>query len=174
RGGGVLPAAFRIAHWMRDRRLTFTRRSVALARGCDSESGTFDILDDTGQYDVVVAGSGIAGLSTAFFILRRRPGTRILILDANTDFGGNSRRDDRPPIPVMASTGSSYCVAPYAEFQRELYGAIGLEWKRYKVAPPFYSYYFDDRTPGIVQGRRGWNRDTYGKGLAEVPYSPEG
>jgi len=170
--GGDVPAAFRIGHWMRDRRLTFARRTVTLANGCDGESGTFDIVEDDGPYDVVVAGCGIAGLSTAFFLLRRRPATRILILDANETLGGNSRRDDEAPIPVLASTGGSYCVAPYADFQRELYGAVGLAWERYKVAAPFYSYYFDDRTPGIQPGRRGWNLDTYGKGLRAVPYSP--
>ena len=130
------------------------------------------VLEDDGPYDVVIVGGGIAGLSTAFFILRRRPTTRILILDAHKTLGGNSRRDDEPPIPVMASTGGSYCVAPYAEFQRELYGAVGLRWERYKVAAPFYSYYFDDRTPGIMPGRRGWNVDTYGKGLHQMPYPP--
>jgi spermidine dehydrogenase len=171
--GGDLPDEFRIGHWMRDRRLTFARRTVTLASGCDGESGTFDIVDDDGRYDVVIAGGGIAGLSTAFYLLRRRPAARILILDAHKTLGGNSRRDDEAPIPVMASTGGSYCVAPYADFQRELYGAVGLAWERYKVAAPFYTYYFDDRTPGVLKGHRGWNRDTYGKGLRDVPYSAE-
>ena len=171
--GGDLPPAFRIGHWIRDRRLTFSRSAVTLANGCDGESGTFDIVDDEGRHDVVIVGSGIAGLSTAFFLLRRRPTTRILILDAHKSLGGNSRRDDEPPIPVMASTGGSYCVAPYADFQRELYGAVGLRWERYKVAAPFYSYFFDDHTPGIQEGRRGWNIDTYGKGLREMPYAPD-
>ena len=171
--GGDLPDAFRIGHWMRDRRLSFTRGAVTLAGGCDGESGTFEIADDEGRYDVVVVGSGIAGLSSAFYLLRRRPATRILILDAHNSLGGNSSRDDEQPIPVMASTGGSYCVAPYAGFQRELYRAVGLRWERYKVAAPFYSYFFDDRTPGIQAGRRGWNIDTYGKGLRDMPYSAE-
>ena len=71
--GGNLPGAFNVAHWMRDRRLTFTRSAVTLAPGCDTQSGTFPIVDDSGRYDVIIAGSGIAGLSTAFFIRLRRP-----------------------------------------------------------------------------------------------------
>src|SRR5207244_2982965 len=161
------------AHWMRDRRLTFRRNTVELASGCDAESGTFTILEDTGRYDVIIVGSGIAGLSTAVYTLLRRGQTRILILDANEEFGGNARRDDQPPMSVLASTASSYSVAPYAEFQKQLYGAIGLAWEQYRVPSPFYSYYFDDRTPGAVAGRRGWNLDTYGKGLTDVPYSPD-
>jgi len=169
--GGNLPPAFTIAHWMRDRRLTFSANAVVLGEGCDGQSGRFDILDDGGSYDVVVVGSGIAGLSTAFYLQQRRPSTRVLILDANTDFGGNARRDDQPPLPVMASTAASYCVAPYADFQSELYKAIGLDWEKYKVDAPFYSYYVDDRTPGAKAGARGGNLDTYGKGLKELPYS---
>jgi spermidine dehydrogenase len=173
RRGGNLPDAFRIAHWMRDRRLMFSGGTVTLAKGCDAYAGTFDIADDGGRYDVVIAGSGIAGLSTAFYLRERRRSTRILILDANSDFGGNARRDDQPPLPVMASTAGSYCVAPYADFQREVYGKIGLRWEQYKIVEPFYSYYFDDRTPGVRTGYRGWNIDTYGAGLAKVPYSNE-
>jgi spermidine dehydrogenase len=171
--GGNLPRAFNVAHWMRDRRLAFSRTAVTLAKGCDAESGTFAIREDGGAYDVVIAGAGVSGLSTAFYLLRRRPGTRILMLDANSEFGGNARRDDEPPLPVMASTAGSYCVAPYADFQRTLYSAIGLEWERYKVAAPFYSYYFDDRTPGVRPGHRGWHLDAYGKGVADLPYASE-
>ncbi len=171
--GGDLPEAFRAGHWLRDRRLQFSQQSVTLAPGCDGDAGTYDIVEDGGTYDVIVAGSGIAGLSTAFFLKRRRPSTKILILDVHPTPGGNARRDDRLPIPVMASTAGSYCVAPYADFQNEIYGGIGLNWERYKVASPFYCYYFDDRTPGVRAGQRGWNVDTYGKGLGAVPYPAE-
>ena len=54
---------------------------------------------------------------------------KLLILDANEEFGGNARRDDQPPMSVMASTASSYSVAPYAEFQKQLYDAIGLAFE---------------------------------------------
>jgi hypothetical protein len=118
-------------------------------------------------------GAACPGYRQPSFCRRQRPRTRVLVLDANSEFGGNARRDDQPPLPVMASTAGSYCVEPYADFQRELYGAIGLDWERYKVAAPFYSYYFDEHTPGIVPGRRGWHLDAYGKGTATLPYPPE-
>lgn len=66
--GGNLPSAFDVAHWMRDRRLTFSRTVVTLAKGCDAESGSFAIREDGGSYDVVIVGSGVSGLSTAFFL----------------------------------------------------------------------------------------------------------
>src|SRR5207249_1803921 len=160
---GNLRQTFRIADWMRDNRLTFTRTGVTLAAGCDGESGTFPIVGDGSRQDIVIVGSGIAGLSTAVHILMRRPAARILLLDANPVVGGNARRDEGAPLPVAASTAGSYCVAPYADFQTRLYKAIGLDWKAFTVDAPFYSYYFDDRTPGVLSGRRGWNLDTYGK-----------
>src|SRR4029079_14331797 len=105
---GNLPSAFNVAHGMRDRRLTFSRTVVTLAKGCDADSGTFAIREDGGSYDVVIVGSGVSGLSTAFFLRRQRPRTRVLVLDANSEFGGNARRDDQPSLPVMASTAGSY------------------------------------------------------------------
>ena len=63
-------------------------------------------------------------------------------------------------------------MAPYADFQTRLFRAIGLDWEKYKVEPPFYSYHFDDRTPGVLPGRRGWNLNLYGSGLKSVPYPP--
>lgn len=122
---------------------------------------------------MIIAGGGFSGLSTAFYLLRRRTGTRILILDANSTPGGNAGRDDLPPMPVTASTGGSYSVAPYADFQNELYKAVGIEWEKYKIVAPMYNYYFDDRAPGVKKGHRGRNIDSYGEGLKSVPYSPE-
>jgi spermidine dehydrogenase len=168
--GGNLPRTFNVAHWMRDRRLTFSSSTVTLAKGCDSESGSFPIVDDGSGHDLIVLGSGISGLSTAIHVLMGNPKARILILDANPTVGGNARDDGAPPLPVSASTAGSYCVAPYADFQTRLFRAIGLDWEKYKVEPPFYSYYFDDRTPGVLPGRRGWNLNSYGIGLKSVPY----
>jgi spermidine dehydrogenase len=168
--GGNLRRTFNVAHWMRDNRLAFTRNAVSLAKGCDTESGSFPLADDGSAQDLIVVGSGISGLSTAIHVLMQRPAARILILDANPTLGGNARLDDAPPLPVSASTAGSYCVAPYADFQTRLYKAIGLDWEKYKVDSPFYSYYFDDRTPGVLPGRRGWNLDTYGKGVNDLPY----
>src|SRR5215469_17239760 len=59
--GGNLPSNFNVAHWMRDRRLTFAPGSVRLAAGCDAFEGTFAVADE-GRFDVVIVGAGLAGL----------------------------------------------------------------------------------------------------------------
>ncbi len=170
--GGNVPSVFNVGHWLRDGRLTFTSTSVRVAPAAyDDFQGTFPIhaADET---EVLVVGSGLSGLATAFFLQRQRPGTRVLLLDANPTFGGNAARDDAAPIPVIAATGGAYAVAPFADFLDELYSTVGIDWTAHVVPAPFYSYYFDDRTPYARAGTRGWNLDTYGAGLADVPYDP--
>jgi len=168
--GGNLPSTFDVAHWMRDGRLGFAPDAVTLAPGCDGRDGRFPIAEDAETYDVVIVGAGLAGLGAAYFLLEERPGTRILLLEANPRTGGNAARDEGPPLAVPASTAASYCVAPYTDFQKGLYTALGIEWERHKIEAPLYSYFFDTHTPGISPGAHGWNIDTFGTGLGKVPY----
>lgn len=170
--GGNLPTAFNVAHWLRDERLTFTTSSVRVkSSACDTTKGSFPIQADTGSYDVIVAGSGMSGLAAAFYLTRRRPGTRILLLDINAQFGGNAGRDDLAPIPVPAATGGAYAVTPYDDFLFEIYGETGIDWAQNYVPDPFYSYFFDDRTPFVLPGTRSWTRDVYGAGVKDMPYA---
>ena len=46
------------------------------------------------QYDLVVVGGGISGLSTAHFYRQQHPGAKILILDNHDDFGGHAKRNE--------------------------------------------------------------------------------
>lgn len=157
--GGNRPSTFNVAHWLRDRRLSFSASGVTLAPGCDGEEGEFPNLDDPTEFDVIVAGGGLAGLSAAFYLLRRRPGTRILLLEANQYVGGNASYDDQSPLPVKASTCGAYSAAPDYDYLIELYRHAGVDWTKYNLRPPINSYYFDESTPGIKPGYRGWYID---------------
>jgi spermidine dehydrogenase len=72
-------------------------------RGFDNESmdaghafrdgKRFDAGADTGEvYDLVIVGSGMAGLSAAYFYRKQIPSAKILVLDGCDDFGGHARR----------------------------------------------------------------------------------
>src|SRR5258708_1885483 len=112
---------------MRDGRLEFQKDSVRLLPGNgDSDEGVFPIDEESTRYDVVIVGSGISGLSSAFFLSRKNPGIRILFLDANSSWGGNAAIDAHSPIPVPASTGAAYGVAPYTDFLKEIYQETGV------------------------------------------------
>ena len=61
----------------------------------DQRGARFPDGEQTGEeYDLVVIGAGIAGLSSAYVYDRERGGkARILILDNNDEFGGHARRN---------------------------------------------------------------------------------
>lgn len=168
--GGNLPSAFNVAHWMRDRRLQFGRNGVSLAPGCDEFRGEFPIYDDADDFDAIIVGAGLAGLSTAFYLSHARPQARILLLEAGSYTGGNAGRDDGPPLSVVAPTAGAYCVAPSADFLQELYRKLEINWEDHAIPDPGDCYYFDEHTPGVKPGHRGWNIDTLDKGLGKVPY----
>lgn len=168
------PDNFNVAHWLRDGRLTFSPTSVRVEPlSCDDVAGTRPIRDDGGTYDVVIVGTGLSGLSAALHLSLMKPDVRLLLLDANDQFGGNAGRDDADPLPAISSTGGAYFVDPYADFLIDFYGQIGFGYDDFYVESPFYNYYFDDRTPYVTPGARGWNLDTYGAGLTTAPYPPE-
>ncbi len=171
---GNLPSAFSVAHWLRDQRLTFGKNSVSLASSpIDAAQGVFPLVEDLTGSEVVIIGSGISGLAAAFYLSRERLQTRILFLDANLVYGGNASSDGLSPIPVLASTGGAYGVAPYADFLKEIYRETGVNWESHIIPSPFYNYFFDDQTPFVIPGTRRWASDVYGKGLDSLPYPPE-
>jgi len=92
----------------------------ALAR----EGRKFDIerLEGEEDYDLVVIGAGIAGLTAAWAYRERRPHARILILDNHDDFGGHARRCEfRVGNRLLVSYGGSESmVAPRVKYAGEL------------------------------------------------------
>jgi len=170
---GNLPSAFNVAHWLRDKRLSFESGAVTLARGCDGREGKFEISRDDDAFDVIIVGAGLAGLSAAFYLLHGRPGTRILLLEANNYAGGNAARDEGSPLPVAASTAGAFCTVPYTDFLRQIYREIGLDWEKYIISSPSDCYFFDENTPGVKPGHRGWQLDFLGSlgKLNNPPYS---
>ena len=175
--GGNLRDAFTPAHWLRDQRLTWSTNSVTVAPSAvDPTGGTFTIKDDTSVYDLIVVGGGVSGFSTAFFANKAKPTSKILILDANANPGGNAGRDDgSPALPVKSATGAAYHVYPYDTFLFDFYDGIGLEWRDWTVADPGYNYYFDSFMPqtsrDVWNGTPGWVNDVYNtQGIDNMPF----
>ena len=74
---GSHPGSFEPAHALRDGTLTL---ADAQATGED--------------YDLVVVGAGISGLTAAHVLRKERPNARILILENHDDFGGHAKRNE--------------------------------------------------------------------------------
>ncbi|NNC97410.1 MAG: NAD(P)/FAD-dependent oxidoreductase, partial [Gammaproteobacteria bacterium] len=55
---------------------------------------TWEAAQVEAQYDLVVVGAGISGLSAAWFYRQKHPQAKILILDNHDDFGGHAKRNE--------------------------------------------------------------------------------
>ena len=76
---GSHPGSFEAAHRLRDG---------------DFWNGATTLHDTGEDFDLVVVGGGISGLSAAYFYARARPRAKILILDNHDDFGGHAKRNE--------------------------------------------------------------------------------
>lgn len=72
---------------------------------------------DTGEtFDVIVIGSGIAGLSAAYTYLKDKPSARLLLLDQHPIFGGEAKQNEFEVdgYHLTAPQGSTGIVVPFA------------------------------------------------------------
>jgi spermidine dehydrogenase len=67
-----------------------------VAHGVVREGKRWESGMDTGEgeFDLIVVGAGISGLSAAWFYRQQKPQARILILDNHDDFGGHAKRNE--------------------------------------------------------------------------------
>ena len=91
------------------------------------------------DYDLVVVGAGISGLSAAHFYRRENPDARILVLDNHDDFGGHAKRNefglDGETRIGYGGTESIDTPSAYSEVSKQLLIDIGVDVQR------FYDYY---------------------------------
>src|SRR3954468_17087565 len=92
--------------------------------------------EDTGEeYDLVVVGGGISGLTAAHVFRKARPDARVLVLDNHDDFGGHAKRNEfthngRTYIGY-GGTQSIDSPAPYSKVAKDLISELGIEVSRY-------------------------------------------
>lgn len=118
---GSHPGSFETAHSLRDG--TFW-----------DSAGT---PQDTGEnFDLIVVGGGISGLSAAYFY-RQLAGAkaRILILDNHDDFGGHAKRNEfRVGNAFRLGFGGTFSIespAPYSKVARGVIEELGIDVSSY-------------------------------------------
>ncbi len=113
--------SFEVAHELRDG--SFWKKS-----GTPSETGE--------EYDLVIVGAGISGLSAAYFY-RKQIGNnaRILLLDNHDDFGGHAKRNEfRIDNRTMLGFGGSFSIdspLPFSSVAKGLIQELGIDMKRW-------------------------------------------
>jgi len=113
---------------------------LALAEFDPIREGTytqFPVADDeiTEEYDLVIVGAGISGLSAAhFYRTALGPEQRILILDNNDDFGGHAKRNEfHHEGQTFIGFGGTMSIAtpyPYSYASKALVSELGIDVSR--------------------------------------------
>jgi spermidine dehydrogenase len=160
-------------------------------------AGTFDqpppgAIDDGEEYDLVIVGGGIAGLSAAHHFRRLNPQGRCLIIDNHPIFGGEAKRNEievnghhltgpqgsndfgMPPITGLPDDYFTSLGIPRDLQYREPEGSASdlkiptdnygfLHWQHDQFS---VGHFFDDG------GRPRWVHDLWRSGLSDSPWTP--
>ncbi len=115
---------------------------------------TFDEISAEETYDLIVVGSGLAGLTSAWLYREKNPDARILILDNHDDFGGHARRNefDANGRMLLSYGGSESMVSPRSEFGEDaqrMFKALGLDPERFYDEKVFHRALY----PGLKLAR---------------------
>ena len=82
-------------------------------------------------WDLVVVGGGISGLAAAYFLRKKNPNARILILDNHDDFGGHAKRNEfRPGGRLFITNGGTAGIESpfdYSDVARGLLSELGID-----------------------------------------------
>lgn len=126
------------------------------------------------DYDLVIVGGGISGLSSAWLARKKLgPNARILILDNHDDFGGHAKRNEFEVCgEKLVGYGGSQTIdspASYSDEAKAVMAGLGIETKK------FYKYY--DRSfyknNGMTRAIH-FSKEHYGKGHLSLLKTAEG
>lgn len=120
---GSHPGAFEVAHQMGWEKKTFDTDALPIAE----------------QYDLIVVGGGISGLSAAWFYRQKHPQAKILVIENHDDFGGHAKRNEfsADGRTLIGYGGSEAFQSPNHLYSKEVNGllkALGVEIKRFETA----------------------------------------
>ena len=138
------------------------------------------------EYDLVIVGAGLSGLSAAYFYMQKNPNAQILILDNHDDFGGHAKRNEfNHGNDIHISYGGTEAIdtpslyAPealqllkdigidldkfYDAFQQDLYSSRGMG----------FSIVFDEANFGETKHVTGYGEKSWEAFALEAPLTEQ-
>lgn len=112
---------------------------VAHQMGWEKKAFDTDKLPIAEDYDLVVVGGGLSGLSAAWFYREKHPRAKILILENHDDFGGHAKRNEFQAggRMIIGYGGSEAFQSPNHLYSKEVNGLLnklGVNIKRFETA----------------------------------------
>ncbi|MDO4656432.1 NAD(P)-binding protein [Kingella sp. (in: b-proteobacteria)] len=88
------------------------------------------------QYDLIIIGAGLSGLSAAYLYQKSRPKAKILILDAHQDFGGHAIRNEfRANGKLILGYGGSESIdspkTGYSRQAKQILRDLGIDYTQF-------------------------------------------
>jgi spermidine dehydrogenase len=106
------------------------------------------------DFDLIIVGAGISGLSAAYFARQARPDARILILDNHDDFGGHAKRNEfalgKRMGLINGGTLEIDSPRPYSHVADGLMKALGIDppaLEEFAAQADFYERYGRQKKP---------------------------
>lgn len=130
--------------------------------------------DPEEQFDLVVVGGGISGLSAAHFFRQERPDARILVLDNHDDFGGHAKRNE---FSIGGQTRIGYggtesidTPSSYVQVAKDLLIEIGIDVQKFYDAYDQTLYSSMDLSKGILFDDQSFAERKLVSGFGKIPW----
>tara|TARA_B110000014_G_scaffold247815_1_gene221638 strand:+ start:440 stop:2311 length:1872 start_codon:yes stop_codon:yes gene_type:complete len=136
------------------------------------------------EYDLIIVGGGISGLTAAYLYRKTYPDHKILVLDNHDDFGGHAKRNEfRHGDDIRIGYGGTEAIdgpSTYPAIGRQIFEELGIELDQfyeafeqdlYSKRGMGFSIVFDEEQFGETKHVTGYGQKSWEDFAAEAPLS---